>query len=215
MNPASTISCAPRAHRCACGELPARSAARLVRGARTAASAMPSSRAQRQAGGVRAVRDHEHRLRRAMLPARQARAIATMLEPRPEIRMASRSGRAGGAHSLDDDAAGRRARTSPMSLRCLAVRVEERDGRRRLRGRHDDDHADAAVEGAVHLGVGRSRRCAAASRTPGRAASCGARARTSNPSGSTRGMLSVRPPPVMCARPCTGSARISASSGLT
>ena len=37
----------------------------------------------------------------------------------------------------------------------------------------------------------------------------------SSPSGSTRGMLSVSPPPVMWARACTGSALMSASSGLT
>src|SRR3569833_1233282 len=38
---------------------------------------------------------------------------------------------------------------------------------------------------------------------------------TSNPSLKTRGMLSVMPPPVMCARPSTGTCRISSRSDFT
>src|SRR6185436_18205528 len=39
--------------------------------------------------------------------------------------------------------------------------------------------------------------------------------RTSRPCGTTRGMFSVRPPPVMCAKLCTATDLASASSGLT
>ena len=36
-----------------------------------------------------------------------------------------------------------------------------------------------------------------------------------NPSGITRGTFSTRPPPVMCARPCTGTSARSLRSDLT
>jgi len=37
----------------------------------------------------------------------------------------------------------------------------------------------------------------------------------SRPAGSTRGMLPVGPPPVMCAIECTGSSAINASTDFT
>jgi hypothetical protein len=78
----------------------------------------------------------------------------------------------------------------------------------------DDDHADPAVEDAVHFAVGDAAFAAAASRTVSGAATP-PRDLGLDLSGRMRGTLPVRPPPVMCAMPLTGSACISASSGLT
>ena len=64
---------------------------------------------------------------------------------------------------------------------------------------HERDHADPAIEGAQHLGVARRRRSLRASRTPAAARRRQDRARTARPSGRTRGRLSGKPPPVICA----------------
>ena len=71
--------------------------------------------------------------------------------------------------------------------------------------RNDCDHADAAVERAMHL----RRAIEPARASQSKRGSCCQRLRwitASSVSGNTRGMLSVSPPPVMCAKPCTGIA---------
>src|SRR5215469_18428594 len=71
-----------------------------------------------------------------------------MFDPRPEIRTASRSGCE--RSLLDED-------TTPAfadfadHLRGLASRLQQTDGRFGLGRRYDGDHADTAVEGAIHL----------------------------------------------------------------
>ena len=106
-----------------------------------------------------------------------------------------------------------RARPAPITA---AVSPEARSVRERridVGRRHHDDHADAAVEGAVHLGQRDLAGRRAASRTPASRGQLLRCSTTSRPSGSTRGMLSVRPPPVMCAKPFTApSARARAST---
>ena len=66
----------------------------------------------------------------------------------------------------------------------------------------DQDQADAHVEDAVHLGRSTEpRRC-----SQGKTGGTGhdpRRSRMAQPSGRMRGGLSIRPPPVMCAMPCT------------
>ena len=76
--------------------------------------------------------------------------------------------------------------------------------RLRMRSVHHHDHADAVVEGAVHLVVVDARRCVAARRTARSAASCPSSGARPVPSGSTRGMFSSRPPPVMWASALIG-----------
>ena len=98
------------------------------------------------------------------------------------------------------------ARTSPMT-RALSPRARSSSSAAvGWPGGDDDHHADAAIEGAVHLGVAH----VAGLRQPLEhriARPAGSRAAALRcPSGSTRGMLSVRPPPVMCASPWTGRA---------
>src|SRR5688572_1904471 len=83
-----------------------------------------------------------------MRPERQASAIATMLLPWPEIRTARR---ASGASALDDD-----------TVVPGTDRADQRGGftggpqpSQRgvgMRSRYHHHHADAAVEGTVHLG---------------------------------------------------------------
>src|SRR6185437_12626699 len=78
-----------------------------------------------------------------------ARAMVAMFEPRPEMRIARRSG--GRADSLlDDDTAPALADLADQ-LRRLPARLQETDGCIGLSGRHDGDHADAAVESTIHL----------------------------------------------------------------
>ena len=103
--------------------------------------------------------------------------------------------------AADSDAPGRpRARPSPAERApALAGRAQDRvDGRRPRRG-GDDHHADAAVEGAQHLGLGDAAGLARASRTPAATRNGVEVEPHAKPSGSTRGMLSGKPPPVMCA----------------
>ena len=181
----------------------------------TDASLEPKSRAAASPATSGAVGDHDSHVARRSARARQARAIAAMLEPRPEIRIASRSGARCRRSFVDDDAASAVADLTD-DLRGLAARVQE------LR---PPPRACAAgtittmpmPQLKVRYISAESMRAGALQPVEHRIARPAARARstTSSPRGSTRGMLSVRPPPVMCARPCTGSARISASSDFT
>ena len=109
-----------------------------------------------------------------------------------------------------------RGTTSPMRYTVSPAACEQALRLVGVFGTDDDDHADAAVEDAVHLGVGD----VAVPLQPVRTARAAASASRSQPRarrvpGSTRGMFSTSPPPVMCAMPLTGSAAISASSGFT
>ena len=99
-----------------------------------------------------------------------------------------------------------RGTTLPIALTRLAGRREQRLRARRVGGGDDHDHADAAVEDAVHLGLGDvALRAAASRRSAGRGHACASR-RAATPSGSMRGACSrARPPPVMCAMPLTST----------
>ena len=123
--------------------------------------------------------------RAAIAPARQARTIAVMFEPRPEIRIASRSG-ARGAHSLMNTPRPP-ARTSPM-ICALSPRALRNSTAACARSRrHDHHHADAAVEGAVHLALVDARGALQPAEHRIRAASCAARAPPRGPRAAPAG----------------------------
>src|SRR3954471_10093921 len=93
------------------------------------------------------------------LRQRPAAGSAARFEPRPEVSTVMR-GRAMAAKERwrrsDDDGARRAARTraaGPSLVDGLARLREQRLRARDIRGCDDDDHADAAVEHAMHLRV--------------------------------------------------------------
>jgi hypothetical protein len=139
-----------------------------------------------------------------------ASTIERMLLPRPEIRMTP-------VFTLDDDRL-RRVASVPRHDRPTSYASRRSRPARRVfpsrRLRDHQHHADAAVERAVHLRL---------VDVPyffshwkillrGQLASSSF-ALTS--AGSTRGMFSVSPPPVMCATPFTFTFAIAASTGFT
>ena len=176
------------------------SAIRSGRAARSRRPAAPRNPPAALAAGARAPRRSRCRARRALAsPAASARsrdhardlrresrrrgrrgAIAVMLQPRPEMRI-DEPQRRSGAHLVDDDAARPPARTSPISCACSPRALQELDRRLarcaagtmttmpmpQLKVRYISRRVDA-------------RRRAAASRTPGRAASAPRRARASS-----------------------------------
>ena len=126
-----------------------------------------------------------------------------MLLPRPEIRTTIGSRSASGPHrSITTPRSP--LRTSPTIAGLFAAVAQ--DGQRPVRsGRRDAQrHADAAIERAVHL-VALDVAGALQPVEHRGAVHAAASITASRPSGSTRGMLPVRPPPVMCAKPCTGT----------
>ena len=137
-----------------------------------------------------------------------ASTIACMLLPRPEMRMT--------AHFTTTHASLRAVRALRSTIDADLERLDAIGAaRRRSRVRivatgHDEHHADAAIEGAVHFVRRRCCPCAAASRRSRGAASRDFSSCAQVFSGSTRGMFSRRPPPVMCAMPFTGDAAPSA-----
>ena len=70
-----------------------------------------------------------------------------------------------------------------------------------ISGSDDRDHADAAVERARHLAGAIWPSCCSYSKIGGSGQRLLHRRQRGSPSGSTRGMFSSSPPPVMCARP--------------
>ena len=105
-------------------------------------------------------------------------------------RASPRCGRALRRRALDDRRAERRSRPRRAQAATIASAGA---------GLDHDDHADAAIEGAQHLGSATPpvRRQPAEDRRHGDGGEIDARPPT--PSGSTRGMLSGKPPPVMWA----------------
>src|SRR5262245_48690089 len=94
-----------------------------------------------------------------MRPSRQAFATASMLEPRPEMRMASfstepacaRDRCVGSPRSLVNHHAGSALAHFAEERRGLAACGQQPNALVRTIRRNDGNHADAAVEGAVHL----------------------------------------------------------------
>ena len=134
----------------------------------------------------------EHQRDRCRIARSSAASIsACMLEPRPEIRTRALLH---AAEALIADASPGAAITSRSAPRS---RPRGTDARRvGLVGCGDHHHADAAIERAHHL-CSAIPPVSASQRTP--AASKRSRSIRRRPSGSTRGMFSVSPPPVMCA----------------
>src|SRR5690349_19584475 len=77
--------------------------------------------------------------------SRQARAIVAMLEPRPEMSIASRKGL-----RADDNAVSAFANFTNHTG-ALAAGVQQLDGFLGTRARNDGYHPDSAVERAVHF----------------------------------------------------------------
>ena len=107
----------------------------------------------------------------------------------------------------------RPATTSPMTRASRPPRAASSPMQRlgMLAGRHDDE-PDAHVERPHHVVLGTSPLCCSHRKSGGTSQAPGRR-RAAVPCGSTRGRLSVMPPPVMCAmplmRPASSSGRIS------
>ena len=173
---------------------------------RRRAVAIPAARASARPARIGTVRDDERDLGRIVGASFAASISAAMLEPRPEIRTATRflaigspgTGRAArnrrrAAHRPSTGTTSPSRTTfspAPASTSATASSRPALDHR---------DHADPAVEGAQHLRLGDRRRWRRASGTPAAPARAQDRASTPRPFGSTRGMLSGNPPPVMCA----------------
>ena len=106
-------------------------------------------------------------------------------------------------------------RTSPTSSRLLAGGAQHRPARCVRIGRgHAEHHAEPQLKVRYISASRDAARRAAASRRPPAASSCRMSTRASGASGSTRGMFSVRPPPVMWARACTGTCAEQRQHGL-
>src|SRR5947199_2426964 len=90
----------------------------------------------------------------ATLPARAWSIKAAKFEPRPEIRTVMRES---AIRPVSDDHRMRRTRSTlddgTDRLRALTGRVENAECAIRVVSRNDDDHADSAIEHAMHLGV--------------------------------------------------------------
>ena len=115
--------------------------------------ARPSAAALRQPARIGIVRGDQHRTRR-MVARAMSRTSASMFEPPPEIRMATRlhSRRPRVAHPLPRrDLAQRAPRVSPSSV-SSAASASARSAAT------TSDHADAAVEGLEQFRLGHARR---------------------------------------------------------
>ena len=123
-----------------------------------------------------------------------------MLDPRPEIRIATRFLLTAPA-CLRRSPARRLASVSvPMIGGCFALLVRCATSRSASLGGDDREHADAAVEGAQHFALGYAADAWPASRRPSARRRRRGRCAAARCSGRTRGMLSMKPPPVMWAR---------------
>ena len=175
-----------------------------------------------QALRIRPVGQHQHDFgresatsaRRRSAPAGCCRGRRSGPRPSAAPSLPITSGRYCARRSL------RRHRRAARSCRCGAPS--------RLLAQHLRD-ASASLSGAATttmpmpqlkvraMSSAARRRPSSASGTPAAASSSRRRCRPADPSGSTRGMFSIRPPPVICARaPCTAAApRIAASTLFT
>ena len=146
-------------------------------------------------------------------------AIAHGVDQRLQIRAAARDEHAEPPASGAAVRHRRRPALRPRPGRCRRparplLRAAARQRRIGLRHRHH--HADAHVEGAVLIVGGTSPARPSHSKIGGTGHEpC--RTSAAVPSGSMRGRLSVRPPPVMCAMPFTGRppAAAAARAGTT
>ena len=152
----------------------------------------PAVAGKAEAPALGAVRDDEGDLGRDSPARARPRSAAAMLEPRPEIRMATRRARrhrASAPHGLDVAGLARRPRRGGPDASPASATAPPRPPRPRPR-RDDDDHADAAIEGAQHLAPRRRRPSAASQpKTGGTGIGVKIEHAAPRPSGSTRGMI--------------------------
>ena len=136
-----------------------------------------------------------------------------MLLPRPEMRTAVR--RRASAVPVTMRAARDRRRAAHRSSTTSPIRLTRSPSASKARwtafsllARGDHHHADAAIEGAQHLGSAATGPVAASQRNTGGSRQARRdRARRRGASGSTRGMFSGKPPPVICASALTPARR--------
>ena len=175
-----------------------------------------------RARGVGLVGDARARSRPDSVGSFAASISAAMLEPRPEIRTATRLRAMASSAKVEACrcsvtrglplAAGT---TSPSRTHRLAFALEHRGDRVGLARLDHRDHADAAVEGAQHFLLGDAAGLRRAIGTPAAPARARDRCARRVFFGSTRGMLSGNPPPVMCASALTALvSRIAARQRL-
>ena len=224
---ASAAACSRRGRRSRCppAAAPRRSPLRAPRGRRGTADGRsppprtPASLRQRQARRIGPVRNHQHDL------GRDSR-IARRRDQRGHVGAAA-ADQDGGApcgwfvRHHPGQPAGRSIRTCGRPAACFdtadprdALALVAQQFARGIRVGDHHRHADAAVEHPQHLLRRARRRCAPASRTPAGPTRTGSSTATVS-SGSTRGRLPGRPPPVMCAAAFSNPARCSASSAGT
>ena len=161
---------------------------------------------EREAAGVAAIGEHQPDFG-GKVGARAAAISAAMLEPRPEIKIAVRRRERSQAQTVP---AWRRARRSAATSFAEPNRAQPVVGERprrsiELLGGDESHHADPAIEGAQHFGLADRRRPRRAMPNTAGGAKASRSSRTARCVGRTRGRLSGKPPPVICASALTPS----------